>query len=548
MAGIKKQIDILAAAAMLALLSVASPALAQNPRPIDIDDDPVETPFDPTGCRKSQHSPSIYNPHDEVTKNNANHSSLACALRHVSEGGEVIVYRQRQGFLPSFEVKQRNVHIRAAGDNVIVKQPVDGSCVVINPKGKDFADITTIIEGFTFVAAPNATSPCIDVQNGRLRLVNSQILMPPSPNAVEDLPPTAIKVSPTSVLEFVGRNNGIDGISASGNVNSNRQAIGVDVDFDASSLLLQGVEFRGLRHAVRSRANKNEFTSANFIDNDVAITIDDDAFVPTRAPSLLIKSGEFIRNGDAIVLEAGYTSLGEIDPDRSSIQAFDGAVTIGQAEGDKVVFNKNDRSINMVFAYPNGGFLVENTDFKRSRDVAIKMALPDDMPATIRNSRFTANKKIIDFEDTMEGDFTFEQTKFTGTKTGAVFNGKGSVDVDGGSVKGKRAAFVFGPKWRGKATIDVTEATLRNLLQYEAEHRICGYNLKSKGDRANFAKALEKIGRRVNVASISYTDLLGAADGMSRKELQYAQNAVCGRLPADAGDNADDEDEDDEDE
>ena len=515
---------VIAAAAMWTGCSGA--ALAQSGGPIDRPEEEREPGETTAGgkCRTRAHSPSIYNPHDEVTRENNNHTSLACAMLHAKPGGEVIIFPKRgKEFLPSFKVAKPNLHIRADNDKVIIGQKPDAPCVLIDPPGKNFEDITTVIDGFTFVAAPGANAPCIDVRNGKLKLINSRILMPEGGTV-------AIRISDTAMLEFTGRNNGVDGVLAPQQAPVNREAIGIEAAFDSEELSLSGIRLQGLKEAVVTRANRNLFRAVSFVQNNVAARIDDDALVPSRAPNLTIEGGQFLGNDDALIFEVGDGSLAAIEPDYQFDQPFDGVIKIGSADGDTVTFLGNLRGVNFAASYPERGFTVENTRFVRNKDYAVGISVPEDRTALLSDVEFNGNAKAIVFNEPLEGLFIVDGgSDFVGTRKGVTLDGGGAFEGVLNRATGKKPIFNITSDWLGSLSLDIRSNASPEIIAYGEGARICGHNLSNRKEREKFARALNGVGASISIGGVRYPSLFAKDGGeLSTKELRAAYDALCG--------------------
>jgi len=531
----------------------------RNPRPIPPRGDGPRKPgprYEVT-CGRCL-AEAIYDPHLPVTDRNKNHKSLQRAIDNTRPGGKVTVYRDRnRAWLDPFSVRTPNITISAAdseaGGTIVVRQETQ-TCLTVAPRGgRRFTDVTTTIEGFTFLANDGALGPCIDVRKGTLKLIKTRIDLGES-NGV------GIEVGPTAALEFSGKNYDEHGIFA-GVMESTLRGNprnGTGIIANASKAVrLTGIRLQGLAVALDSRAEVNALTGARFFNNGVGVTIEDAAIASAYAPGLVINGGAFTENGDAIRLTAGgfgpvqrpsgikpTIGAGLKAPTPSANRArfsrpFRGRVLIKGEAKDKVRFERNLRGISFDDAYPTTGFRVERAEFSGHQGHALQLNLPRGTEAILSGVDFNQNAVPIVFANAFDGDlviadgsFLFGSALLRGI---AVEEGRGSLNIEFDRVVGARPVFVLGEFFDGTLALNVSFGGDRHLVYFTEDTDVCRASLRKKNDRLAFFDLINTLPIFVNNQQLAL--LFGEIDpgttgrrDISARRLRAVQDILCGRV------------------
>lgn len=535
------------------VLKLSTTAHAQiNPRPIPPrgDGPRKKGPRFEVPCGRCL-SEAIYDPHLPVTDRNRNHKSLQRAIDNTRPGGRVIVYRDRnRAWLDPFSVRTPNITIRAAdadaGGTVAVRQDTQ-NCLTVAPRGgRRFSDVTTTIEGFTFLANDGALGACVDVRKGTLKLINTRIDLGDS-NIV------GVEVGATAALDFTGSNYDEHGIFAgvmeSSLPGNPRNGTGI-VAAASKAIRLTGVRLQGLAVALNSRAEVNALTGARFFNNGVGVMIEDAAIVSAYAPGLAVNGGAFIENGDAIRLTAG--GFGAVErpsgirptigaglkaPTPSANKArfsrpFRGRILVTADATDQVLFERNLRGISFDDAYPSNGFRVERAQFVGHQVHGLQLNLPRRAKAELLSVDFYDNARSIVFSNAFDGELTIaDGSSLFGTPLNrgiVVEEGRGRLNIAFDSVLGVRPVFLLGAFFDGLLTLDVKLGADRHLIYFDGDADLCQASLRKKNERLAFFDELNALPVFVNDRQLAL--LFDGLDGSSSRRLRAVQDVLCGRV------------------
>ena len=513
----------------------------------------------------------IYDPLLPANLDDENHKSLAQAICHARPstpaqdgkpaiaGATVRIYRDpaKPVLSPILINKPGLTLIAADSDNkgtVIVKQgPADtkhpsqnanGSCILINPKegGRYDKDVTTTLVGFTFLAKSGSDKACIHVERGKLILKDSRIIM--------NGPGTAIYVSPTASLEFVGSNYLEHGVFYDEPGATHHSGIGVYAE-RSRDITVKNVRFEDLQNAVISSARSNTISAVHFADNTQALKVKDAAIISAYSPTLEVDGGEFKDNGTALELvAAGFDDPAQADAGAAPTattttastqqdvakRAFRGPVTI--KNGAK--FLDNDRAIKFDNAYPLGTFKVDGAEFDQNTEYALMLALPGSAsPVQLSSVAFTDNSKAIVFDGALDGAMTLDGgSKISGATSdvGVVLeDGKGDFTAALTTTGDLEPAINVMSGWSGDLSLTVGEKkTLPQVLKYDTASSMCTTDLSDPKKRETFRERLQ--GMDVTVQGVRLGAMFGKPDAMqlSKRRLLYAQRVLCGLQPVKA--------------
>ena len=520
---------------------------------------------------------SYYDPRrDKPAPSQGYHRSIECAIdraKNKDQGGAVIVHRKRGAYLtPSFRVLRQNMHIKAGDRSVTIGHREDGACVIIDPRGEDAYNSTTVLEGFTFKAKSDAMEPCINVRRGKLVLINSRIEMPTNGR-------TGIYVSADAKLEFKPGDTARHGIFwYDKEVPGEPTATGIFAEFDVESLVVNGVQLRGLKRAIASQANHTVLANVRFSDNEVGVDIQDTAGSPYVAPKLTIAGGEFINHIEAVRLSG--------DPDAPTwnesiggdggrfylpnFDGFDGAIVIGSKEGEAlsnllgasindikdetVKFVNNRRGIHFVDTHPTAGLHIADAEFIAHSDFALNLRLPEDVSegqqfpgnlnahALISNTLFKYNARSIKLEGGFRGKLKFgdgvkfEKDDETAPSTVNEFrlHGVGTFEADKIRIADAHRPIQFGSGWEGEYNIKFTNSkNARMAIVVSSTHELCMLNARNENDRAHFARFFSGKKRSIHIAGkvfgsdITNTNLSTSSNPWTRREMKKMQERLC---------------------
>jgi hypothetical protein len=515
---------------------------------IKLGDDKKPAPAKSDPCER-KHEVSAYRPGRPVTEAGPepNHKSIQDAICHAGKGPQPLVKLYRDPytpFFPGFNVNKPNLTISAEdadlGGAVAVAQSrspgaLGGACIIVNP-GLAHQETTTTLVGFDFIADGAADRPCVVVKSGTLTLQKSNIRLRGATIAID--------VAPTANLKFEGDDYEEHGVFAEASANAALRRIGVRAE-ESQEIALDGVTLEGLDVAVESRARLTRLNAARLVGNGVGVDIADAALRSAYAPTLEVAGGVFAENDQAAIRlsRRSFEAPDSSEAETAEPQAFRGLVTIAAGSGGAARFYGNGDGVVFDNAFPRMktgadgvaqiGFTVDGAEFNGNSATAVRLPLPAEGTARIRNADFVGNGAAIRIDGAMNGALTVDgASKMTGKGSGISLDlsddGEFAASLE--TVAGLAPAFNIRKGWNGKMLIAVEDPkTPPTFMELDHDSVLCQFKLDaSKQEREAFRRAFKDF--HVLVARRHISRLFGAdsPDDMSEDEMKAAKRALCG--------------------
>lgn len=465
-----------------------------------------------------------------------NFHKISDALCRVKPNGTIIITHDRtKPYAEKIEILKPGLTISAAElmqGGIIELRPPAGTCIVVrpwdpHPMDPDRTAVTTI-EGFIIVA-PETTDgktlpACVDVRFGMLNLRHARIDMTASDAQ-------AVHIHATGALSFEGAYPAYHGVfRRAGAETGARRGDGVLAD-QSLSVALTNIRIEGLRTGLVSRSRTNALKGVQFINNDIAVYVADEAIVAHYAPGLTVESGRFEDNGDAVLLGVGPLETGAAVGEYR--MAFKGPINIGREESDaSVTFVGNQRGLGFIGAYPEQALTIRRASFVGNTQHALQLHLPDATSTTISDATFTANGAAIALDGALDGDLTLTgATSLSGGANPAIEieNGSGVFSAQLLTLSGTPPALRFGAGFfKSGRGVDVTIAgnAKPDLIAVSKATSFCTLDISDKKGREAFANRLNTL--KIKIGGKQIAQHFSKKGGeLKESELEAAQTTLC---------------------